>query len=151
MRQHREHRQFGSAGRLLPVRHHRHVGEPQHRGGQDKASGVDGDRLGAPGGDGRIGRDDEEVDRAVVDGSRDGHVGGPGESLPGDDPQLNLDDDRVDRDAFVIQQDDDRVGTVLGWLDLGQVDRGKPGIGVGGDLNRQHPGQKLGGEGGGIA
>jgi hypothetical protein len=41
-----------------------------------------------------------------VDGTRDRHVGGPGETLPGDGPQLNLDDDRMDRDSVVIQQDD---------------------------------------------
>src|SRR3954447_11649673 len=89
-------------------------------GAQDEAGDAGLDRLGAPSGDGRIGRNDEEGRRATVDSARHRHVGGPTETLFGIYGQLDLDDDHADGVA-VVEKNDNDIGAVLGWLNLGQI------------------------------
>ena len=58
---------------------------------------------------------------------------------------MDLDDDHPDGAAAVEKEDDD-IGAVFGGLDLGQVGRGDPGLGVGRKRDAEHLDEDLGGE-----
>jgi hypothetical protein len=141
--------ELGPAGRLSGVRHDRNGAVTQHRRLQDEAGDADRDRLRAPLGDDRVGRDDEEIRRAAMDGPRDRHVGRPTEALPGVHRELDLDDDHPDGDVAAEKNDDD-ISTVFGGLDLGQVDGRESSFGIDRKPYTQNLGQHLGGERGAV-
>jgi len=87
------------------------------------------DRFRAPCRDGRVRRDDQERNGAFVDGARHRRIGRPREALSGIGRQLDLDDDHPDRDVAVEKEKDD-IGAVFGRLDLGQIGRDDPRLGV---------------------
>lgn len=78
-------------------------------------------------------------------GARARHIDGPTEALSRVDRQLDLDDDHPDG-MIAVEKDDDGIGAVLGWLDLGQVGRGETSFGVGWKREAQHLVQDFGGE-----
>ena len=113
VRHRREHSELWPAGCFRGVRHDRNVNAAQHRRAQDEPwhAGLDG--LRAPGRDDGVRRDHEQVRRATVYGTRDGHIGRPGEALPLLLLELDLDDDHADRRVFGEQKQNEQAIRLL--------------------------------------
>lgn len=148
MRQHRQNRQL-----RIPLRDGHVVDDGNRRRaddqGRQRSAGAQVDGCAAPVGHRVAGCDDENARGTLEPGAKARHIDRPGEPLAIVSLQLHLDDDA--QHGHAVDQQDDQVGPVLGWRDVGQVGRLEVDVGVGRQRDVQGVAQELGRQLGPVA